>query len=63
MAATLHGFPLHTLTDALIYAQELALDDVLGFVDPFTAVEWRKTLPKEWQRLVENIIVDVYQST
>ena len=45
-------------------ARKLAFADVMGFsTGPFTAVTWRKSLPKEWQEEVEDIIVNVYHNT
>ena len=52
-----------TLEQAIVMAKRKALSDVYGFSDPFEAVEWRKTLPKEWQRDVEAAIVEVYHNT
>lgn len=44
-------------------ARQKALADVHGFSDPFSAVAWRKTLPKEVQQQVEEVIVEVYHTT
>lgn len=63
MQTTLDGKALDSLDAALEYGKALALDDVYGLVDPFTAVEWRKTLPIAWQRQVEDVIVHVYYTT
>ena len=53
-----------TLDEALRVARRKALADVYGFTEhPFTAVEFRKTLPAEWQREVEEAIVEVYHTT
>ena len=53
-----------TLTLAIAKAKKKARADVYGFSDhPFTAVEYRKTLPVEWQRQVEDAIVEVYHTT
>ena len=52
-----------TLAEAVAIAKEKALSDVYGFSDPFAAVQWRKTLPKEWQHDVEDAIVEVYHNT
>ena len=60
---TLEGLVLDNLGAALEYGRKLALSDVYGDVDPFTAVEWRKTLPHGWQREVEAAIVHVYHTT
>lgn len=50
-----------TLRGALIIAKRKARGDVYGFTEhPFTAVEFRKTLPKEWQNRVEEAIVEIY---
>ncbi len=53
-----------TLKGAIIKARRKALADVYGFSEhPLTAVEFRKTLPKEWQAKVEEVIVDIYHNT
>ena len=45
-------------------AEKRALADVYGFSDgPFSAVQWRKTLPSEVQAAVEAVIVHVYHTT
>jgi hypothetical protein len=45
-------------------AKQKALADVMGCSNsPFAAVAWRKTLPKEYQAEVEEVIVDVYHNT
>ena len=52
-----------TLRGAIAKARRMALSDVYGFSShPFTAVEFRKTLPKEWQREVEDAIVYIYHT-
>ncbi len=43
-------------------AKQKALADVYGFADPFSAVQWRKTLPSEFQGVVEDTIVGVYHT-
>ena len=53
-----------TLRGAIIVAKRKARGDVYGFTEhPFTAVEFRKTLPKEWQPKVEDAIVEIYHNT
>ena len=53
-----------TLRGAIIKAKRKAKADVYGFSEhPFTAVEFRKTLPKEWQQEVEKAIVFIYHNT
>jgi hypothetical protein len=52
-----------TLAEALKTAERKARADVYGFTDPFSAVAWRKTLPAEWQRDVEAVIVHIYHTT
>ena len=55
---------IKTLKGAITRAKKLALADVYGFTpDPFTAVQFRKTLPKEWQSSVEEAIVEIYHKT
>jgi len=52
-----------TLEEAMEIAKKKALADVHGFSEsPFAAVQWRKTLPKEWQTQVEETIVEVYHT-
>lgn len=54
----------NTLEEAIRIAKRKALADVYGFSEhPFTAVQWRKTLPKDWQDKVEEAIVVVYHTT
>lgn len=53
-----------TLRGAIRIAKRKARADVYGFSEhPFTAVQWRKTLPAEWQSKVEDAIVEVYHNT
>ena len=53
-----------TLRGAITKARRKAYADVYGFSEhPFTAVEFRKTLPKEWQSQVEDEIVKIYHNT
>lgn len=53
-----------TLRGAIIKAKRKARADVCGFSEhPFTAVEFRKTLPREWQATVEDAIIDIYHNT
>lgn len=52
-----------TLKGAIRKAKRMALADVYGLSDPFSAVEFRKTLPKEWQSAVEDAIVEIYHNT
>ena len=53
-----------TLKGAITKAKRMAMADVYGISEhPFTAVEFRKTLPKEWQNEVEEAIVTVYHNT
>ena len=53
-----------TLRGAIAKAKRKAIADVYGFSErPFTAVEFRKTLPKEWQAKVEEAIVHIYHTT
>ena len=52
-----------SLDELLKEARQRALADVMGFADMFSAVAWRKTLPKEVQQAVEEVIVDVYHNT
>jgi len=55
---------IKTLRGAIIKAKRKARADVIGFSEhPFTAVEFRKTLPKEWQAKVEEAIIEVYHNT
>ena len=55
---------IKTLKGAIAKARRKARADVYGFSEhPFTAVEYRKTLPKEWQHEVEDAIVEVYHTT
>ena len=52
------------LATAISIARKKARADAYGFSEhPFTAVEYRKTLPKEWQSAVEDAIVEVYHTT
>lgn len=44
-------------------AEQRALADVMGCSEPFSAVAWRKTLPKEVQPIIEETIVRVYHNT
>ena len=49
---------------AIAKAKRMALADDCGFSEsPFTAVQFRKTLPKEWQAEVETAIVEIYHNT
>ena len=41
-------------------AARLAMGELVGGCDPFTAVAFRKTLPLAWQREVEEVILFVY---
>lgn len=43
-------------------ARRKAFADVYGFSEPFSAVAWRKTLPKEYQQVVEDAIVEIYHT-
>lgn len=53
-----------TLKGAIRVAKQKVLADVYGYSEhPFTAVEFRKTLPKEWQAAVEDAIVLIYHTT
>ena len=53
-----------TLKGAITKARRMARADCYGFSEhPFTAVEFRKTLPKEWQHQVEEAIIEVYHTT
>ena len=53
-----------TLEQAIETAKKKALADVYGFSEhPFTAVQFRKTLPVEWQPEVEEAIVEIYHNT
>ena len=52
-----------TLEKAIILAKQKAKADVYGFSDPFSAVQFRKSLPKEWQVEVEAVIVEIYHNT
>ena len=53
-----------TLRGAIAKAKRMAIGDVYGLTEhPFTAVEFRKTLPKEWQPKVEDAIVEIYHNT
>lgn len=55
---------IKTLRGAIVKAKRKAMADVYGFSEhPFTAVEFRKTLPKEWQKEVEEAIVFIYHNT
>ncbi len=55
---------VRTLRGAVAKAKRMARGDVYGFTEhPFTAVEFRKTLPREWQREVEDAIVYIYHHT
>jgi len=55
---------IRTLKGAIVKAKRKARGDVYGFTEhPFTAVEFRKTLPKEWQPKVEAAIVEIYHNT
>ena len=55
---------INTLSEAITKARRMAKGDVFGFTEhPFTAVEFRKTLPKEWQADVEKAIVEIYHNT
>ena len=52
-----------TLKGAITKAQRKARADVCGFSEhPFTAVQYRKTLPQEWQAKVEEAIVEIYHA-
>ena len=51
------------LVKLLAEAKQKALADVYGFADPFSAVQWRETLPSEFQGIVEEEIVEVYHTT
>lgn len=54
---------VRTLRGAIIKARRKARADVLGFSEhPFTAIEFRKALPKEWQPKVEEAIVQIYHT-
>ena len=46
----------------LAEARQKAIADVCGFADPFSAIEWRETLPSEFQGIVEEEIVEVYHT-
>ena len=53
-----------TLKGAIAKARKMALADVYGLSeDCFTAVTYRKTLPKAWQEKVEEAIIDIYHHT
>ena len=53
-----------TLEQAIETAKKKALADVYGFSEhPFTAVQFRKTLPPEQQSAVEAVIVEIYHNT
>ena len=55
---------IKALKGAVAKAKRKALADVYGFSEhPFTAVEFRKTLPKEWQATVEQAIIEIYHNT
>ena len=58
-----------TIQEAKRTAASIAVGDLLGYSEPpegvednypFNAVAYRKTLPKEWQAEVEDVIVYVY---
>lgn len=52
------------LERAIVIAKRMARADVLGFSEhPFTAVEFRKTLPQVWQPAVEDAIIEVYHNS
>ena len=50
------------LVKLLKEAKQKAIADVYGYADTFSAVAWRKTLPKEYQQVVEDVIVEVYHT-
>jgi len=51
-----------TLRAAIAKGKRLAYGELMGGSDPFTAIHWMKTLPKEWQPKVEDAIVDIYHN-
>jgi len=52
------------LKTALARAKKLAKADVYGFSNScFSAIAFRKSLPAEWQKEVEDAIVDIYHNT
>lgn len=49
-----------TLQQAKRMAVGKAFSDLVGFSDPFGAVQWMRTLPQEWQGPVHEVIIHVY---
>ena len=49
-----------TLKAAKLQAVRKAYGDLIGASCPFSAVDWMKTLPKEWQEGVDRVIAHVY---
>ncbi len=51
-----------TLKAAIAKGKRLAYGELVGGSDPFTAIQWMKTLPKEWQPDVEAAIIYIYHN-
>ena len=49
-----------SLDEAKRMASKKAYGDLIGASDPFSAVAWMRTLPKEWQEAVNDVIAYVY---
>ncbi len=47
---------------AIARGKRLAMGELMGGSDPFSAIHWMKTLPKEWQGEVEDAIIKIYHS-
>ena len=51
-----------TLRGAIRKGKRLAWGELMGALEPFAAIHWCKTLPKEWQADVEEAIVEEYHA-
>ena len=53
---TLRGPKVKTLKGAIAKGKRLAWRELIGTVEPSTAMQWCRTLPREWQSDVEDAI-------